>query len=138
LPSDNYVCIFADSCIYAVPMMTCKPALLRRPPAIVCGLFWLAAGLATAHAAAPAVQPPERGMINLAWENDIFAGEDNHFTNGVEIAYLVPPRQVPEWVVNLKDYLPLGEEPSEARVEFAAGHSIFTPESSTRCASASA
>jgi len=75
---------------------------------------------------APAGVHAERGIVSLVFENDIFAGEDNNYTNGVQAAYLLPPDKVPRWAARLGDRLWLSGEP---RVEFSIGQNLYTPDS---------
>lgn len=78
------------------------------------------AWLVLLSAAAPShaqVEAPSR--LTLIWENDLFAGTDRHYTNGlrIELAGRLDPRALPTW---------LGGD--EAEWGLSVGQRIYTPE----------
>ncbi len=69
-----------------------------------------------------------KGIINVVWENDIFAGTDQNYTNGIRFAYLSPEDSAPHWVNSLANSIsPLGPE-GHRRTSIAFGQSMFTPD----------
>lgn len=73
--------------------------------------------LLTAGSSHAQVEGPSR--ITLAWDNDLLAGTDRHYTNGarVELSGRLDPRALPGWLAA-----------DEARWGLAAGQHIYTPE----------
>lgn len=104
-----------------------KPA---RPgsAALLLSVLLCSASFPCAHAA-----PPERsgeddhGIVNAVFENDVFAGTDQNYTNGVRLAWLSSEAGVPEAVHRLSaQFLPV-KDAGKKRVSVALGQSIFTP-----------
>lgn len=74
----------------------------------------------------------EKGILSLAWENDRWAGTDQHYTNGFRLAYLSPESAVPRWLDAAADWLPMFPKHSRRRYSLALGQSMFTPKDITR------
>jgi hypothetical protein len=69
----------------------------------------------------------DHGIFNVIFENDIFAGTDQNYTNGVRAAWQSSENKVPDaalWVAT--HLLPLADN-GHKRISIAAGQSIFTP-----------
>ncbi len=60
-----------------------------------------------------------KGTFNILLENDIFAGTDRHYTNGLKMSYLSAPFR--------EGHQEDGRETADWRVGFHVGQSIFTP-----------
>jgi hypothetical protein len=73
-----------------------------------------------------------RGIFSLTWENDLFSGEDDNYTNGVRIAWFSSETDVPEWLEDGASTLPFFNEDGSLRYGFALGQSMFTPENISR------
>ena len=73
--------------------------------------------LAAAPPSQAQVEAPSR--LTLTWENDLLAGTDRHYTNGlrVELSGRLDPRVLPEWLAS-----------GEATWGLALGQRIYTPE----------
>lgn len=74
----------------------------------------------------------DKGIFGLVFENDIFAGNDSDYTNGVRFSWLSSEKKAPEfarWTAN--HLFPLSQE-GKTRISLAAGQSIFTPEDYAR------
>lgn len=71
--------------------------------------------------------PDTKGIYTVAFENDIFAGEDNNYTNGVRFSYISPENDVPPWLDRSADALPFFSTEGKKRWQFAVGQSMFTP-----------
>lgn len=83
----------------------------------------------TAEAVAPSPPPPEdsRSSIALLVENDLFAGTDRHYTNGLRLAYLSPEDDLPPYGQWLARNLPVLDPDGRKRIGWAIGQSMFTP-----------
>lgn len=96
--------------------------------------LWLAAsslGLA-ADAGKPEAEnirpEDDKGIFNIVWENDIFAGEDQNYTNGFRVAWLSSETNAPRWIDwASRNLLPISSEGNK-RISIAAGQSMYTPE----------
>ncbi len=108
-------------------MISLKPS----PPALAAAALLLLAALpATAEDEAPA--PDNRWAIAGVLENDLFAGTDRHYTNGVLASALSPQDETlglpPHWWNVLPGH---AAENGKARIGFHLGQSMFTPEDIT-------
>jgi lipid A 3-O-deacylase len=61
-------------------------------------------------------------------ENDFAGGTDQHYTNGLELAYLSVEDDVFDWFKAGSNWLPFVDESDALRVGFSLGQSIFTPD----------
>lgn len=73
----------------------------------------------------------DKGIFNVVVENDIFAGSDSDYTNGVRFAWLSSEDHMPGWVQSVASVLPIAGDGNK-RVSIAAGQSMFAPEDLTR------
>lgn len=64
-------------------------------------------------------------------DNDIIAGDDQYYTNGIQLYYITPERLVGgvDW---LADQVPGAAEPARRRYGFALGQKMFTPRDLSR------
>jgi hypothetical protein len=69
----------------------------------------------------------DAGSLNLLIENDAFAATDRHYTNGLEISYLTPPKSGDSLASRIAEWLP-GNGDGEVRVGWQFGQSVFTPD----------
>jgi lipid A 3-O-deacylase len=67
------------------------------------------------------------GIFTASLENDIFSGTDQHYTNGVRFAFLSAENNIPNWVEQGANALPLISKEGHKRWHFSFGQSIFTP-----------
>lgn len=67
------------------------------------------------------------GIVSLQIENDGIVGLDRHYTSGVQINYL-PLYEVPEQIPGVLERIGLDADHGELAMEYAFGHTIFTPE----------
>jgi lipid A 3-O-deacylase len=72
----------------------------------------------------------KKAILSLSYENDIVAGNDYGYTNGVRAAWL-SSEEVPEWFSDAAAKFPLFDEDGNQRLSFAFGQSMFTPEDIT-------
>ncbi|WP_019625944.1 lipid A deacylase LpxR family protein [Thioalkalivibrio sp. ALJT] len=89
-----------------------------------CGLALL---LATGPAAA------QRGVdaVHLEFENDLFAGEDRYYTNGVRIGWTRSEDRIPGWLETVADFLPFfveREERGRLKSAIHLAQNMYTPE----------
>ena len=73
------------------------------------------------------------GVIAVTVENDLLADTDRNYTNGLRIAGALEAFPLPDFVANRsrwlgRNLLPSNPEQDSMSLEFAIGHSIFTPE----------
>ncbi len=71
--------------------------------------------------------PDTRGIISATLENDIFAGEDNNYTNGVRFAWFSSEIGVPGWLERSAEKLPFFDPSGNMRYGFALGQNMYTP-----------
>lgn len=69
-----------------------------------------------------------KGIFNVVWENDIFGGTDQNYTNGIRFAWLSSEEQTPEWVRSFASTLTPFESEGHKRISIAFGQSMFTPD----------
>ncbi|MFV0473198.1 MAG: lipid A deacylase LpxR family protein [Pikeienuella sp.] len=85
------------------------------------------AGVFAAASAAQAADAPDQSLF-FGLENDIFAGTDNHYTNGVRLEYTSAPGDVPALVEPLRDAIaPLYGEGVEWRSVWGIGQGMYVP-----------
>jgi lipid A 3-O-deacylase len=71
----------------------------------------------------------ERGVFTVQYENDIFAGTDRHYTNGVRLSYTSPGlRQQIPWAADALEWLYPFDAGADARLRVSLGQSMFTPD----------
>lgn len=92
----------------------------------------LAAAADEAHPVVPerAVED-NKGVYSLSFENDIFAGGDNNYTNGVRFSYFSPESDVPGWLENTANLMPFFAEEGHKRWGLEFGQNMYTPDDIT-------
>ena len=83
---------------------------LRRWASLAAVLAASLAGAGGAHA--------ETRFTSFTFENDFFAGYDQHYTNGVQLAFLVDLNKSPQWLQSMS---------ADPRMVVAVGQRIYTP-----------
>lgn len=87
------------------------------------------------HAAAeesPAVRSTDPGsIITFALENDLFAGHDDGYTNGVRTSYVSPEADIPPWIEKMAAFMPFFPSVGHTRWTMALGQSMFAPDDLT-------
>jgi lipid A 3-O-deacylase len=83
-----------------------------------------------AFAAEERTEEDDKGIFNVVWENDIFAGSDRDYTNGIRFAWLSSEENMPDWAQTVARALPLAGEGNK-RISIAAGQSMFAPQDIT-------
>lgn len=68
-----------------------------------------------------------KGILNATFENDLFAGTDLGYTNGVRISYVTPEEQMPNLIRNISNNIPLLNKEGKKYIALAAGQKIYTP-----------
>ena len=97
--------------------------------------LWLAISFAVSIAplCAMAADTPPRvildadSVVTFALENDLFAGTDNGYTNGVRASYVSPEANIPFWIDNMANLLPFFPTEGRTRWTLAVGQSMFAP-----------
>ena len=89
----------------------------------------LPAGAEPAESAAASTPlfPDTSGIFTASVENDLFAGEDNNYTNGVRFAWFSSEVGVPGWLERGAEHIPLFDASGNKRYGFSLGQSMFTP-----------
>ncbi len=80
--------------------------------------------------------PSESSTFTVIFENDLFGGNDNQYTNGLQIGWLSPDlhhyaeeRRLPRWLIPIVSRMPFINVPdSQHNVGFILGQQIYTPE----------
>ena len=70
-------------------------------------------------------------VITFAYENDIFAGDDSNYTNGVRASYFSPEGDIPQFLQTASQIVPFFPREGHSRWGFAVGQSMFTPDDIT-------
>ncbi|MET0156118.1 MAG: lipid A deacylase LpxR family protein [Rickettsiales bacterium] len=74
----------------------------------------------------------DRGVVTVNFENDVFSGSDDGYTNGARIAWLSPEKNLPYWIERGSDLFPFFAKEGHKRYSFALGQTMFAPEDLTR------
>jgi lipid A 3-O-deacylase len=78
-------------------------------------------------AAEERVVEDDKGIFNVVIENDIFAGEDRDYTNGIRFSWLSSEENMPPLARSAARWLPFADDGNK-RISIAAGQSMFAPE----------
>ncbi len=73
----------------------------------------------------------DKGIFNVVIENDIFAGSDSDYTNGIRFAWISSEETMPSWTQDIANALPLASGGNK-RISVAVGQSMFAPEDLSR------
>ncbi|MFO8002911.1 lipid A deacylase LpxR family protein [Thioalkalivibrio sp.] len=71
---------------------------------------------------------PERGILVLEYENDLFAGEDRYYTSGVRASWITPRADVPGLLRHVGDLIPFFPGQGDVRASWSIGQNMYTPE----------
>lgn len=77
--------------------------------------------------ASPAAAQDDHGFASFVLENDLFAGFDDDYTNGIQLSYLSGPELLPDWVYKAADELPVWLTAGEVRATVSLGQAMYTP-----------
>lgn len=79
-------------------------------------------------AEAPPVRQTDAGaIVTFTLENDIFAGHDDGYTNGVRASYVSPEADIPVWIEEMAAFMPFFPKVGHTRWTMALGQSMFAP-----------
>lgn len=98
---------------------------------IILSVLLFLAIISPALAAEDVREEDDKGIFNVVIENDIFAGSDNDYTNGIRFAWLSSKDYMPGWVQSVARALPIAGDGNK-RISVAAGQSMFAPEDLSR------
>jgi lipid A 3-O-deacylase len=92
-------------------------------------LCFVTPGWAQIYADQPPVrtEPDQDAIVTFSYENDIFSGEDNNYTNGVRASYISPENDAPDALVTAAEAIPFYPKGGHTRWNLAIGQSIYTP-----------
>lgn len=65
--------------------------------------------------------------LSVQVENDMVAGTDRHYTNGLRASWLSGEEQAPDWLLQAADAIPVFPTEGRKRWGMSLGHSLFTP-----------
>ncbi len=77
--------------------------------------------------ASAALAEDDKPTFSVTWENDVFAGSDDNYTNGIRLAMVGAENDVPRWLERSANSLPFFDESGNKRWEFALGQNMYTP-----------
>lgn len=100
--------------------------LSRHSRAIACAAAALTAAVAAGETRAEDTQA-EGGVLSLTFENDIFAGDDQNYTNGVRLDYITPRNDLPFWGDAARDRLAPLLPGADWYAFYGLGQNIYTP-----------
>jgi hypothetical protein len=69
----------------------------------------------------------DKGIFGVVLENDIFAGSDRDYTNGIRFSWMSAEDKMPSWVRMVAGVLPLASD-GKKRISIAAGQNMFAPQ----------
>lgn len=93
----------------------------------VLGLMALAVLIPHTSQARQPVFEDDKAIISLIYENDVFQGTDQNYTNGVRLAVLSSQTNTPRWATWMADHLlPLSPK-GRKRIGWAVGQNMYTP-----------
>ena len=103
---------------------------------ILAGLLLIIALIGYPYTAAAEKIQSDLSTFTLYLENDIFAGEDQNYTNGLKLTWsspiykAYPPEAIPHrWLYPIIRKLPFeGSEDSRNNITYSVGQNIYTPE----------
>lgn len=87
----------------------------------------LALALALTMPALARAEEPDDGLASFVLENDLFAGFDDDYTNGIQMSYMSGPDLMPDWVHEAAEMLPFYPKGGAVRATLALGQSMYTP-----------
>lgn len=101
---------------------------MRRGVSFI-GWLWIlgSLGVHAADALGDELNGP-RPTLSLVIENDLFSGDDRHYTNGLRLSWLTPSDDGPQWLQRLAETIPTFLQDGKAVVGYAIGQSLFTPD----------
>lgn len=73
----------------------------------------------------------DKGILSVVIENDLFAGSDSDYTNGIRFAWISSEENTPKLARQIANVLPLAGDGNK-RISIAAGQSMFAPEELAR------
>lgn len=72
-------------------------------------------------------ETPERGTLNVQFEDGFFYNDDRDYTTGWLISWTTAPSDTPEWMIDVARAFPLFGDEGKARATFGVGQDIFDP-----------
>ena len=83
----------------------------------------MAAGMCVAW---PAVAADRSGTLNVVLENDLFSGNDQHYTGGLQVLWVPDDAAPPAWALRFARLLPWLPAGGEVRPGYGLGYAMFT------------
>lgn len=73
------------------------------------------------------IRDDDAGIFSVTLENDLFAGTDSNYTNGIRFAWLSSETGAPDWARWLGNHLLISGQEGKKRISLAAGQNMYTP-----------
>ncbi len=70
-------------------------------------------------------------IVTFGYENDIFAGDDSNYTNGVRASYFSPEDDIPQILKSASHIVPFFPREGHSRWGLAIGQTMYTPDDIT-------
>jgi lipid A 3-O-deacylase len=90
-------------------------------------LILLTLSTALISSSAFATADDEKDIVSVVFENDIFANEDNGYSDGIRFAWLSSEASAPAWARWTANNLLPGATKGRKRISMAVGQNIYTP-----------
>jgi lipid A 3-O-deacylase len=74
---------------------------------------------------------PDRGILVLEYENDLFAGKDRYYTSGIRAGWITPGAGVPGLLRDLGNLIPFFPGTGDIKASWSIGQSMYTPKDIT-------
>jgi lipid A 3-O-deacylase len=74
---------------------------------------------------------PDRGILVLEYENDLFAGKDRYYTSGMRAGWITPDAGVPGLLRDLGNLIPFFPGTGDIKASWSIGQSMYTPKDIT-------
>ena len=74
----------------------------------------------------------DKAIISMVFENDMFGGTDQNYTNGVRLAWLSSEENTPDWARWSADHLLPLDAMGRKRISLALGQNMYTPRDLSR------
>lgn len=104
-----------------------KKYFMYFPRLIFISALTFTIGFSSAIASEERIIEDDKGIFNIVLENDVFAGADRDYTNGVRFSWLSSEENMPLWSQRIANFLPVANDGNK-RISVAAGQSMFSPE----------
>ncbi|URK17675.1 lipid A deacylase LpxR family protein [Thalassospira sp. GO-4] len=119
--------------MYQAPAVRPLVVLSASLIALVAGMGTLHAQTNTADGPQSTRTPDEKWGVSLSVENDLFTptNSDQHYTNGVRLAFVSPEDSAPAAFLNVAKQVPFFASEGRIRTSYSLGQTMYTPDDIT-------